>query len=70
MDHMETRTEQGDYVYQPQTGPGLEPLDKKADEVMLKEDRRLGLAQEQKEGEDDIRHMNERFLRDEAHAHG
>jgi hypothetical protein len=67
MDHMETRTKQEDYVNQPQTGPGPEPLDKKADEVMLGEDRGLGLAQEEREGEVDMRHMNEGFLRDEAY---
>jgi hypothetical protein len=67
MEHMETRTEQEDYVYQPQTGPGPEPLDKEADEVMLEEDRGPGPSQKQREGEDDIRHMNEGFLRDEAY---
>jgi hypothetical protein len=44
MDHMETRIEQGNYVYQPQTGPGPEPLDKEADEVMPGEDRGSGPA--------------------------
>jgi hypothetical protein len=67
IDHMETRIEQEDYVYQPQTRPGPEPLDKEADEVMLVEDRGSGPTQEQSEGEDDIRHMNEGILRNKAY---
>jgi hypothetical protein len=59
--------EEEDYVYQPQTGRGPEPMDKEAEEVILGEDIGSGLAQEQREGGFYIKHKNIWFLKEEAY---
>jgi hypothetical protein len=63
----QVKEEEEDYVYQPQTGPGPEPMDKEVEEEMAGEDIGLGPTWEEREGAFVIRQKHKWFLKVEAY---
>jgi hypothetical protein len=61
------KEEEEDYVYQPQTGLGPEPMDKEVDEEMTGEDIGSEPSREQREGAFVIKHRNKWVLREKAY---